>query len=232
MGMQVVKLPGADEFARRINNTIVAPEATLSEVRSFCEDAQKYRFGAVVIQGCWILEVKGFLEGSGVGVSVGVGFPMGGVTTEAKLAEIRETAGLGADMFDCMPNIGYLKSGMDDKFRDEIAAMVREAEGRPVRVMLEFSVLDREQKGRAAKLSEEAGVAGVKNSSGWGRGGPATVEDIRLLRASVSPKVYVKASGGIRDLDTALSLVDAGADFLGTRAGVAIIDELRERLNR
>ena len=101
-----------------------------------------------------------------------------------------------------------------------------------MRVMLEFAVLDRGEKVRAAKLSEQAGVAGVKNSSGWGRGGPATVEDVRLLRESVGPKVHVKASGGIRDLDNALSLVDAGADYLGTRAGVAIIDELRERLGR
>jgi deoxyribose-phosphate aldolase len=229
--MQAVRLPRPEELARRIHNTIVAPETTLSDLREFCRDAKRYGFGAVVIQGCWIREAKEFL-GDSVRVSVGVGFPMGGATTQAKLDEIRETAKLGADMFDCMPNIGYLRSGMDDSFRDEISAMVREAGGRPVRVMLELSILDREQKVRAAKLSEQAGVAGVKNSSGWGRGGPATVEDIKLLRATVSPRVHVKASGGIRDLDTALSLIEAGADYLGTRAGVPIIDELRERLSK
>ncbi|MCL4355673.1 MAG: deoxyribose-phosphate aldolase [Nitrososphaerota archaeon] len=223
--------PDPEAFAKRIHDTLVAPEATLSDLKAFCAAAREYRFGAVVVQGCWVKQAKQFV-GDDVKVSAGVGFPMGGVTTSAKVAEIRETAGLGADMFDVMPNIGFLRSGMDEEFRDEVAAMVEEARGRPVRVMLEFTVLDREQKVRAAKLSEQAGVAGVKNSSGWGRGGPATVEDIRLLRESVSPKVHVKASGGIRDLDNALSLVDAGADYLGTRAGVAIIDELRERLAR
>ncbi|MDG6913943.1 MAG: deoxyribose-phosphate aldolase [Nitrososphaerota archaeon] len=226
-----LKLPPPDAFAKRIHDTLVAPEATAADLEVFCATAKKYRFGAVVVQGCWVKRAKG-LVGDDVKVSAGVGFPMGGVTTKAKVAEIMETAGLGADMFDVMPNIGFLRSGMDEEFRDEIAAMVDGAGGRPVRVMLEFTILDREQKVRAARLSEEAGVAGVKNSSGWGRGGPATVEDIRLLRESVTSRVHVKASGGIRDLDNALNLVGAGADFLGTRAGVAIIDELRERLAR
>lgn len=230
--MQQGSLPDVESLTAKIHNTLVAPEATLADLETFCEEAKRYEFAAVVVQGCWIREAKEYLRGSNVKVSVGVGFPMGGVTLEAKLAEVRETARLGADMFDCMPNIGFLKSGMDDRFTDEMSRIVNEAAGRPVRMMLELSILDHEQKIRAAKLSEKAGVAGVKNSSGWGRGGPATVEDVRLLRASVSPKVHVKASGGIRDLDNALRLVDAGADFLGTRAGVSIIDELRERLAR
>jgi len=230
--MHKAGLPTLDELAARIHNTIVAPEATLAELKSFCEDAGRYRFGAVVVQGCWVPEAKEFLRGSGVKLSVGIGFPMGGVTAEAKLAEVRETAKMGADMFDYMPNIGFLKSGMDNRFKDEIARVVKEAGWREVRVILEYSILDHDQKVSAAKLSEAAGVAGVKNSSGWGRGGPPTVEDIRLLRASVSPKVYVKASGGIRDLDNSLRLIEAGADFLGTRAGVAILDELRERLGK
>ena len=223
-------LPGPEEFAKRIHNTIVAPEATLGEVKAFCGEAKKYGFGAVVIQGCWTAEAKELLRGSEVRLSVGVGFPMGGVTAEAKLSEVRETGKLGAEMFDYMPNIGFLKSGLDERFTQEISRVVGAADGRPVRVMLEYSVLNQEEKVRAAKLSESAGVAGVKNSSGWGRGGPATEEDVRLLRASVSPRVHVKASGGIRDLDNAIRLTQAGADYLGTRAGAAIIDELRERL--
>ncbi len=228
--MPAAQLPTPSELARKIHNTIVAPEATLAEVKAFCEEAKERAFGAVVVQGCWTSEAKKILKGSGVGLSVGVGFPMGGVTIEAKVAEIRETGQLGADMFDCMPNIGLLKSGMDDEFTEEIGRMVRAADGRPVRVILEYSILDGDEKVRAAKLGERGGVAGVKNSSGWGRGGPATVEDIRLLRASVSPRVHVKASGGIRDLDNALKLIDAGADYLGTRAGASILDELRGRI--
>ena len=229
--MSSTELPSPAEFSKRIHNTLVAPEATFSELDAFCKEAKEYGFGAVVIQGCWVREAKRIL-GDSVKLSVGVGFPMGGVTTASKAFEIKETSKIGADMFDAMPNIGYLKSGLEDRFKDDIAAMVDAAGGKPVRVMLEFSILNREQKVRAARLSEESGVAGVKNSSGWGRGGPATVEDIRLLRETVSKKVHVKASGGIRNLDTALALVEAGADCLGTRAGVAILQELEERLVR
>ena len=218
-----------EDLAPKIHNTLVAPEATLADLRSFCAEAVKYRFGAVVVQGCWTGEAKSLLRGSGVNLSVGIGFPMGGVTAQAKLMEVTQTASLGADMFDYMPNIGFLKSGMDGEFGEEIHSVVEAAGGRPVRVMLEFAILSRDEKIRGAKLSERAGVAGVKNSSGWGRGGPATVEDIRLLRESVSPRVHVKASGGIRDLDNALRLIDAGADYLGTRAGAAILDEARAR---
>jgi deoxyribose-phosphate aldolase len=227
--MQKSKLPTVEDLSAKINNTLVAPETTLEDLTRFVLESKSYGFGAVVIQGCWVREVKELLKESTMKVSVGVGYPMGGERTESKLTEIKQTATLGADMFDVMPNIGFLKSGLGTRFKDEIASMVHAASGRPVRVMLEYSILNPGEKVEAAVLSEEAGVAGVKNSSGWGRGGPATVEDIRLLRKSVSPKVYVKASGGIRTLDTALSLIDAGAAYLGTRAGVAIIDELRER---
>ena len=227
--MQKSKLPTVEELSAKINNTMVSPETSLEDLTKFVLESKSYGFGAVVIQGCWTREVKELLKGSPLKISVGVGYPMGGERTETKLSEIKETVKLGADMFDVMPNIGFLKSGMAKQFRDEIASMVRAASGRPVRVMLEYAILNPEEKVKAAELSEEAGVAGVKNSSGWGRGGPATVEDIRLLRKSVSQKVYVKASGGIRNLDTALSLIDAGASYLGTRAGIAIVDELRER---
>jgi len=230
--VEPTRLPSPDEFAKRIHNTIVAPEATLEDIKRFCEESKVYGFGAVVIQGCWTAATKGFLSGSKVNLSVGVGFPMGGVTTQAKVAEVRQTVRLGADAFEYMPNLGYLKSGMIKEFSKEIEDVVEAADRRPVRVILELAILDRDEKVRGAKLSEQAGAAGVKNSSGWGRGGPATVEDIKLLRASVGPRVHVKASGGIRDLDNALRLVDAGADYLGTRAGAAIIDELRERLAR
>jgi len=219
-----------EELAAKIHNTIVSPESNLNEIRRFCEDAKKYKFAAVVIQGCWTREVKEMMKGSGVSVSVGVGFPMGGATTESKLMEVKRTRDLGADMFDYMPNIGYLKSGLGEMFVEEIRRVVEAAEGRPVRAILEYSILSHDEKVSAAKLSEKAGVAGVKNSSGWGRGGPATVEDIRLLSSCVSQRVHVKASGGIRDLGNATLLIEAGADYLGTRAGVTIIEELKGRL--
>ncbi|MEM0117985.1 MAG: deoxyribose-phosphate aldolase [Conexivisphaerales archaeon] len=216
-------------LALKIHNTLVLPEATKEDIRAFCLESAKYKFGAVVVQGCWTKYAKDLLNGSGVPVSVGVGFPMGGSTVESKLADIRKAIEMGADMFEYMPNLGFLRSGMDDEYLDEIRLVVHEAKGHPVRAMLELAILSPDEKIRAAKLAEKGGVAGVKNSSGWGRGGPATVEDIKLLRSAVSPSVHVKASGGIRDLSRALELLAAGADYLGTRSGVSIIEELKQR---
>lgn len=216
-------------LAKKIHNTLVAPEATREQIIAFCKESGQYRFGAVVVQGCWVKEAKNALEGTCVPVSVGVGFPMGGSTMESKLAEVVRTAQMGADMFEYMPNIGFLKSGMEEEFLEEIRHVVKAADGRPVRAILEFAILTKEEKIKAAKLAERGGVAGVKNSSGWGRGGPATVDEIKLLRSSVGPGVHVKASGGIRDLSKAVELIEAGADFIGTRAGVAIIEELKQK---
>jgi deoxyribose-phosphate aldolase len=218
-----------EELASKINNTIVYPEATYSEIKAFCERSMQYGFSAVVVQGCWVELAKDILKGSRTKVSVGIGFPMGGSTKESKMEEIRVTREKGADMFEYMPNIGFLKSGFYDRFLDELKEAVKEARGRDVRVMLELQILSHEERLKAVKLCEIAGVAGVKNSSGWGKGGHATVEDIRLLRSITSPSLYVKASGGIRDVDRALSLIKAGADYLGTRSGFEIIDQLRER---
>ncbi|MDG6990848.1 MAG: deoxyribose-phosphate aldolase [Nitrososphaerota archaeon] len=221
-------LPGVEELSARIHNTLVSPEATWNDVERFCMESAD--FGAVVVQACWASDVKRLLKKTPV--SVGVGFPMGGSTTESKVTDVAEAVRCGADSFEFMPNMGFLKSRLDAKFEDEIERVVKAADGRPVRAILEFAVLTSEEKVRAARLSERAGVDTVKNSSGWGRGGPATVEDIALLRRTVSPKVHVKASGGIRNLETSLTLVEAGADYLGTRAGLAIIEELKVRLGK
>jgi deoxyribose-phosphate aldolase len=219
-----------EKLASMIHNTLVTPEATWKELREFTLKSAEYNFWAVVVQGCWAREVKELIRGSDIRLSVGVGFPMGGCSVESKKAEIEQAIAAGADMFDYMPNIGYLKSGLYDRFSGEMAEIVKAAQGRPVSAMLEFSVLNLDEKVRAAVLAQGAGIAVVKNSSGWGRGGPATVDDIKLLRSIVSNKTKVKASGGIRDLDTALKLIDAGADYLGTRSGVAIVDELKQRI--
>lgn len=219
-----------EELASRINNTIVFPEATYTQVKDFCERSREYGFAAVVVQGCWVELASDVLKGSRTKVSVGIGFPMGGSTVESKMEEIRVTVSRGADMFEYMPNIGFLKSGFDQMYLEELKQAVREARGRDVRVMLELSLLTRDEGLRAIRLCEKAGVAGIKNSSGWGKGGEATVEDIRFMRENASHKLYVKASGGIRDVDKALSLIQAGADFIGTRAGFDIVDQLKERL--
>jgi deoxyribose-phosphate aldolase len=122
-----------------------------------------------------------------------------------------------------MVNVGYLKSGMLEEFRRDVEEQVRAADGMVTKAILETAVLTEDETVLAARICEEAGVDYVKNSTGWGKGGPATVEVIRLLRRSVSPKVRVKASGGIRDAKTAIALIEAGADLIGTSRGVDIV---------
>ncbi|MEM2832408.1 MAG: deoxyribose-phosphate aldolase, partial [Candidatus Caldarchaeum sp.] len=140
-----------------------------------------------------------------------------------KAVEIREAIADGCEEIDFMINVGYLKSGMVDEFRRDVETVVEAADGRIVKAILETAILSEEEVRLAARICEEEGVNYVKNSSGWGKGGPATVEVVKLLRSSVSKRVGVKASGGIRDFATAVKLVEAGADLLGTSRGVQIV---------
>ena len=148
---------------------------------------------------------------------------MGADFTDAKVYQARECFAKGADQLDFMANIGYLKGGMYDAYRDEIKAVVDAAEGKVTKIMLEFGMLTQDEKKRAAELAIEAGITYVKNSSGWGKGGHATIEDIKLLKEIAGDRALVKASGGIRTREQALAFIDAGASLLGTSAGVAIL---------
>ena len=148
---------------------------------------------------------------------------MGAETTETKVFQAKQVFELGADQLDFMANIGYLKGGDYDAYRDEIAQVVKAANGKVVKIMLEFGMLTEDEKVKAAELAIEAGITYLKNSSGWGRGGKATVEDIKLLKKVANGRVLVKASGGIRTKEDAIKLLEAGACMLGTSAGVAIV---------
>lgn len=211
------------QLAQKIQNVLVRPDATRGEIVAFCQRSRELGFHAVVVLPCWVSLAKELVSGSCTRVSAGIGFPMGGDAPLVKVVAIRDALAAGADEFDVMPNIGWLKSGDHERFRQEIALMVEAAEGRPVKVMLEFGCLSEEEKRVAARLAEEGGASWVKNSSGWGAGGPAREEDIRLLRATVSPRVGVKASGGIRTREDVLRFLAAGADLIGTSAGFAIL---------
>jgi len=154
IGLNVERLPAVGELASRIHNTLVSPEASWNEIEAFCRKSVEYKFCAVVVQGCRATKVKGLLKGSSTRLSAGVGFPMGGSITKVKLVEIKEAIIAGADQFDYMANIGYLKSGMYDEFRQEMTDMVTAAYGRPVSAMLEFSVLSLSERVEAAVLAE------------------------------------------------------------------------------
>jgi deoxyribose-phosphate aldolase len=213
----------AEQLASKIQHTNVAPEATVRDIERLCRECIEYGFNAAVINPIWVGHAVKLLKDSGVKVSAALNFPIGGSTTLSKIVEIRNLAAHGCEELDFMINVGYLKSGMLSEFRRDIEMVVEAAEGMAVKAILETSILSEEEIRVAARICEESGVHYIKNSSGWGRGGPATVEMIRFMRSLVSPKIGVKASGGIRDRATAEALLEAGADLLGTSRGVQIV---------
>jgi deoxyribose-phosphate aldolase len=157
-----------------------------------------------------------------VKVAAVVGFPLGAMDSDAKRFETEGVIDLGAQEIDLVLNIGRLRDGDDRYVLREIGDVVEAAQGVPVKVILETALLSLEQKRLGCSLAVEAGARFVKTSTGFSGGG-ATVEDIRLMREAVGPKIGVKASGGIRDVATALAMIEAGANRLGTSAGVAIV---------
>ena len=209
--------------ASKIQHTNVSPDATLRDIERLCKECMEYGFDAAVVNPIWVKEAKKLLRGSSVKVCVALNFPIGASSTISKVVEIRNAVADGCDEIDFMINVGYLKSGMLDLFRHDVEEVVRAADGRVVKAILETAILTKEEVVEAARICEEAGVDYVKNSTGWGKGGPATVEIIKLMRSAVSPRVRIKASGGIRDFKTAIALLEAGADLLGTSRGVQIV---------
>lgn len=219
------------EIAKKIQHTNVNPDVTREDIKALCDDCLEYGFDGVMLQPCWIEDAKKHLAGSQVKICTALGYPMGGATTNTKVKEMREVVELGAEQVDFMANIGFLKSGMYKEFHDEIAAIVKAANGKVTKIMLEFGMLTQEEKVKAAEIAISAGVTYLKNSSGWGKGGHATIEDIQLLKSIAKDKVQVKASGGIRDIKKASDILNAGASLLGTSAGVQIVTGSGEALS-
>lgn len=219
------------EIAKKIQHTNVNPDVTREDIKALCDDCLEYGFDGVMLQPCWIEDAKKHLAGSQVKICTALGYPMGGATTNTKVKEMREVVELGAEQVDFMANIGFLKSGMYKEFHDEIAAIVKAANGKVTKIMLEFGMLTQEEKVKAAEIAISAGVTYLKNSSGWGKGGHATIEDIQLLKSIAKDKVLVKASGGIRDIKKASDILNAGASLLGTSAGVQIVTGSGEALS-
>ncbi|MFI8495716.1 deoxyribose-phosphate aldolase [Peribacillus butanolivorans] len=211
------------EIASKIQHTNVNPDVSKEDIRNLVLDCVKYGFDGIMLQPCWIREAKELLVGSSVKICTALGFPMGGGTSNSKAREMAEVVSLGVEQIDFMPNFGYYKSGMYTEFESEIKEIVKASDGRVTKIMLEFGMLTQDEKQRAAELALNAGVTYLKNSSGWGKGGHATVEDIQLLKRIAGDKALVKASGGIRDIESATSILNAGASLLGTSAGVKIV---------
>ena len=213
------------QIAPYIQHTKIEVGATREEMIAHVEDAIKYGFSAAMVPGSWVALTASILRGTGIEVASALDFPTVGVMTSAgKAAEAAELVRLGATQIDIGVQIGWLKSGMFDEFREDIAGVVR-ASGVPIKVMLELPLLTEAEKELAVKLSMEAGVAYLKNASS-GQIETANPASIKYLVDRATNGVLVKASGSIKHLSQARELIAAGASLLGTSAGIEIISGL------
>ena len=205
-----------------IDHTNLKPAATADDIRALCADARKWDFASVCVNPAYIPLAKECLAGSDVKVCTVIGFPLGQNTTNVKIAETRQAFADGCDEFDMVINVGKLKDGETAYVQEEIAAVVHAAYGKTVKVIIETGLLTDEEKALATRLACAGGARFVKTCTGVSVGA-ATVADIRLMKANITEGVKLKASAGIRCYEDAMALIEAGADRLGTSAGVAIV---------
>lgn len=212
-------------LAKYIDHTILKPEATAEDVRKLCGEAKEYGFASVCVNACYAKLVSTELKGSDVKTCVVVGFPLGAMTKAAKAFETTEAIENGANEIDMVINVGALKTKDYGLLKEDIEAVVNAAKGKAiVKVIIETCLLNDEEKVKACEISKEAGADFVKTSTGFSTGG-ATKEDIALMRKTVGENLGVKASGGIRDYNTAMEMINAGASRIGASASIAIISE-------
>ncbi len=213
-----------EALAARIQSTIISNTLTYARWEEHIAEVLKYRFQAAMIPPAWVRKTAEVLRGTGIKVASFVDFPYGTMTSPGKAYETGQLVQDGAEEVDLMPNVGFLLSGMEREYAEDIAEVVKAAGKIPVKIMLELPLLNAPQKQRAVTLSVDAGVSYLKNASG-GAVGVATPEQIAFLRRLAPPRVRVKASGGIKTVQQVTELVEAGADLVGTSAGAQIMEE-------
>lgn len=207
-----------------IDHTLLKPNATKEDISLLCEEAKKYEFVAICVNPYYIPLCKELLKDSDVKIATVVGFPLGSNTKEVKAFETIDAIKNGAQEIDMVINIGALKNKDYDVVMEDIKAVVDAAKGDAiVKVIIETCLLTDDEKKKVCEISLEAGADFVKTSTGFSSGG-ATVEDVKLMKSIVGDKMEVKASGGIRDLETANKMIEAGATRLGTSSGIKIIE--------
>lgn len=213
----------SEEMSSYIDHTLLKPEATYEDIIKLCREAVNYNFYSVCINPSFVITAARELQNTGVRVCAVIGFPLGATTTAVKAFEAAEAAGNGAAEIDMVIHVGALKSGEEEYVRKDIAAVVRAAKERPVKVIIETGLLNENEKKLACRLSKEAGAAFVKTSTGFGPGG-ATVSDIQLMCEVVGCDLGIKASGGVRTQDEAFAMIRAGAARIGTSSGPELVN--------
>jgi len=225
------QLDNQTTVASLIDSTLLKPEATRADVSRLCEEARQFGFATVCINPHWVRLATRALADATVRVCTVVGFPLGANETRTKLAEADLALSDGAQELDLVQNVGALRSQDFEFVRREIEniAEMAHSRGAILKVILETSLLTRDEKVTACTLAIEANADFVKTSTGFSGGG-ATVEDVKLMRTTVGPSVGVKASGGIRNLDSLRQMVSAGANRIGTSGGASIVREIATAL--
>ena len=216
------------QVAKTIDAALLKPEMTIEEVIAGCDIAKKYHVASVCCRPADVALCSEQLKGSDVLVGTVIGFPHGSSSAKTKAFETATALEDGAVEFDMVLNIGYMKSGMYDVVREEIASVVKAAKGHPVKVIFENAYLTNEEIVKACHLSEEAGAKYVKTSTGFAPTG-AKLEDVKLMKASVSPAMKVKSAGGVKNLDMLLEFMDAGVARSGASATGPMLDEFVQR---
>ena len=208
-------------IASMIDHTLLKPEATPAQVEKLCAEAAEYHFASVCVNPVYIPLAARLLKGTGVKVCCVVGFPLGAIAPEQKAAEAASCAAMGAEELDMVIHVGAAKAGDWALVQRDIEGVVKAAAGHTVKVIIETCLLTDEEKVKACEAAKAAGAHFVKTSTGFSTGG-ATTHDIALMRKTVGPEMGVKASGGIRDYETAMAMIEAGANRIGASAGIAI----------
>lgn len=226
MKVKVKEMVTVEQLANMIDHTNLKAFADDAAFEKLCDEAKKYNFKMVAINPAQTVRCKKKLEGSPVHVGAAIGFPLGQTTLECKIFETKDAIEKGADEIDYVINVAELKNKNYDyikKEMEEIVKICREA-GKTSKVIFENCYLTDDEKRKVAEIAKEVKPDFIKTSTGFGTGG-ATVEDVKLMKSVVGDEVKVKAAGGIKDLKTALAMIEAGAERLGTSAGVAIVEE-------
>ncbi|MDI6916887.1 MAG: deoxyribose-phosphate aldolase [Thermoplasmatales archaeon] len=216
------------QLEKMIDSTNLRPDATADDIKKLCYDAKKHNFWSVCVNPCFVSLASDLLISMDVKVCTVIGFPFGAATPESKIFEVKDAVRNGADEIDMVINIGALKDKKYEAVKKEIKDIVDVVGKVAVKVIIETCYLTDEEKIKACQIAKEAGAHFVKTSTGFGPKG-ATAEDVALMRKTVGPNMGVKASGGIRTIDDAVKMINAGANRIGTSNAVEIVEGIGQQ---
>ena len=212
------------KLAKYIDHTMLKPDASIASIEKLCNEAKEYDFKSVCVNTCNIPLAKKYLQGSDVLVCTVIGFPLGAMSSEAKVFEAKDAIEKGADEIDMVINIGRLKDNDLDYCTKEIKAIKDVCGDKTLKVIIETCLLTDEEKVNACKCILNANADFVKTSTGFSTGG-ATFEDVKLLKQTVNDKCFIKAAGGVKSHEDMLKMIELGANRIGTSSGTKLIEK-------